>query len=83
MVYPHRGIDVHSGKIGKVGIPGSVLAVSAGALSQECGALVSLLDRLGYDGNGNHKEGRRLVPWRAWLHFFLYFCTAIFVFSFH
>ncbi|CAK9075610.1 unnamed protein product [Durusdinium trenchii] len=32
-----------------------------GDIHGECGALVSLLDRLGYDGNGNHKEGRRLV----------------------
>ncbi|CAE7214360.1 prpE [Symbiodinium sp. CCMP2592] len=27
----------------------------------ECGALTSLLDHLGYDGNGEHSEGRRLV----------------------
>lgn len=32
-----------------------------GDIHGECGALTSLLDRLGYDGNGNHKEGRRLV----------------------
>lgn len=32
-----------------------------GDIHGEFGALTSLLDRLGYDGNGNHKEGRRLV----------------------
>jgi len=32
-----------------------------GDIHGECGALLSLLDRLGYDGNGNHREGRRLV----------------------
>ena len=28
---------------------------------EECGALLTLLDRLGYDGNGNHPENRHLV----------------------
>ena len=29
--------------------------------AEECGALTALLDHLGYDGNGEHPEGRRLV----------------------
>lgn len=32
-----------------------------GDIHGECGALLSLLDRLGYDGQGEHPEGRRLV----------------------
>jgi len=32
-----------------------------GDVHGECGALFQLLDRLGYDGEGNHLEGRRLV----------------------
>jgi len=32
-----------------------------GDVHGESGALLALLDRLGYDGNGHHDEGRRLV----------------------
>ena len=32
-----------------------------GDVHGEIGALLSLLDLLGYDGQGNHAEGRRLV----------------------
>ena len=32
-----------------------------GDIHGECGTLRELLDRLGYDGNGAHPEGRRLV----------------------
>ena len=32
-----------------------------GDIHGECGTLCELLDRLGYDGNGAHPEGRRLV----------------------
>lgn len=32
-----------------------------GDVHGESGALFQLLDRLGYDGNGHHKQGRRLV----------------------
>ncbi|CAJ1333888.1 unnamed protein product [Effrenium voratum] len=32
-----------------------------GDVHGECGALLTLLDRLGYDGNGNHPENRHLV----------------------
>ena len=32
-----------------------------GDVHGECGTLCKLLDRLGYDGNGDHPEGRRLV----------------------
>eukprot|EP00812_Abedinium_dasypus_P014614 NODE_815_length_1354_cov_261.565820.p1 GENE.NODE_815_length_1354_cov_261.565820~~NODE_815_length_1354_cov_261.565820.p1 ORF type:complete len:397 (-),score=88.99 NODE_815_length_1354_cov_261.565820:146-1336(-) len=32
-----------------------------GDVHGECGALCALLDRLGYDGDGGHPEGRRLV----------------------
>ena len=32
-----------------------------GDIHGECGTLCELLDRLGYDGNGEHPDGRRLV----------------------
>lgn len=32
-----------------------------GDVHGECGPLTELLDRLGYDANGNHPENRRLV----------------------
>ena len=38
-----------------------VLIDVIGDIRGECGTLCELLDRLGYDGNGAHPEGRRLV----------------------